>query len=201
MSNTEKNANNSDGKRQTSILVGIAMIILAAVFAYFAVAQPTINNSNKNGAAVGGSQSQPNLAEELFVDESDEIGETAQTNGETHFSNAVQTSADATEKPTTATKAPSTAAPTQATTQITTVATTQATTKAVAPEVTVTYPLNLNTCTAEELMTINGIGEVRAGAIIAYREYLGGYTDVEQLKNIDGIGDGIFAKIEPYVTV
>ena len=50
-------------------------------------------------------------------------------------------------------------------------------------------------------MTISGIGETRANAIIAYREYLGGYTDVEQLKDIYGIGDGIFAKIEPYVTV
>lgn len=65
----------------------------------------------------------------------------------------------------------------------------------------VKYPLNLNTCTAEELMTIDKIGEVRAHAIIAYREHIGGYTSVDQLKNISGIGDSIFASIKPYVTV
>lgn len=69
------------------------------------------------------------------------------------------------------------------------------------PETSVQYPLNLNTCTAAELMTINNVGETRANAIIAYRDYLGGYTSVEQLKNISGIGDSIFASIEPYVTV
>lgn len=189
MSNTENKPNNNDGKRQTGILVGIALIILAAVFAYFAVSQPKINN---NGTAANGSQTQQNLAENLFVDEPGETEQAAQTGGESQLSSYAPTSAKPAEKPTSATKAPSTSAPTQDTTQITTQA---------APEVTVTYPLNLNTCTAEELMSINGIGEVRAGAIIAYREYLGGYTDVEQLKNIDGIGDGIFAKIEPYVTV
>lgn len=68
-------------------------------------------------------------------------------------------------------------------------------------EVSVSYPLNLNTCTAQELMTISGIGEVKAVAIIEYREYLGGYTSVEQLKNIKGIGDKIYEKISPYLTV
>ena len=50
-------------------------------------------------------------------------------------------------------------------------------------------------------MTIDNIGEARAGAIIAYRDYLGGYTSVEQLKDISGIGDAVYASIEPYVTV
>lgn len=68
-------------------------------------------------------------------------------------------------------------------------------------EVSVSYPLNLNTCTAQELMTISGIGEVKAAAIIEYREYLGGYTSVEQLKNIKGIGDKTYEKISPYLTV
>lgn len=68
-------------------------------------------------------------------------------------------------------------------------------------EAPVSYPLNLNTCTAEELMTISGIGEVKASAIIEYREYLGGYTSVEQIKNIKGIGDKVYEKISPYLTV
>ena len=68
-------------------------------------------------------------------------------------------------------------------------------------ESSVSFPLDLNTCTAAQLMQIDGIGEVRASAIIAYRNELGGYTSVEQLKNIKGIGEATFAKIAPYVTV
>lgn len=63
------------------------------------------------------------------------------------------------------------------------------------------HKINLNTATEEELMQINGIGESRAYAIVSYREYLGGYTSTEQLKDIKGIGDGLYEKIEPFVTV
>lgn len=65
----------------------------------------------------------------------------------------------------------------------------------------VSYPLNINTCTAEELMTISGIGEAKASAIIEYRSYLGGYTSVEQIKEIKGIGQSYYEKIAPYLTV
>lgn len=64
-----------------------------------------------------------------------------------------------------------------------------------------TGKINLNTCTAAELTAINGIGDTRADAIIQYREYLGGYTSVEQIKNIKGIGDKLYEKIAPYLTV
>ena len=65
----------------------------------------------------------------------------------------------------------------------------------------VSYPVNLNTCTYEDLISIEGIGDTKAQAILEYRDYLGGYTNVSQLKDIKGIGDATFAKIEPYVTV
>lgn len=68
-------------------------------------------------------------------------------------------------------------------------------------EINVTYPLNLNTCTSEELQTIDNIGKARADAIIAYRNHLGGYSSVEQLKEISGIGDSVFSSIAPFVTV
>lgn len=68
-------------------------------------------------------------------------------------------------------------------------------------DVAVSYPLNINTCTMEELMTIDGIGESKADAIIQYREYLGGYTSVEQIKNIKGFGDATYEKLSPYLTV
>ncbi len=63
------------------------------------------------------------------------------------------------------------------------------------------FPINLNTATADELTRVSGIGEKRAASIIAYRESIGGYTSVEQIKNIRGIGDATYAKIAPYLTV
>ena len=65
----------------------------------------------------------------------------------------------------------------------------------------VTYPININTATVEELVTIDGLGEARANAIIEYREYLGGYESVEQVKNIKGFGDAVYEQIEEYLTV
>ncbi|MDE5964606.1 MAG: helix-hairpin-helix domain-containing protein [Eubacterium sp.] len=63
------------------------------------------------------------------------------------------------------------------------------------------YPLNLNTCTVDELITIDGIGEAKASAIIEYREYIGGYSSVDEIKNIKGIGDALFEKLSPYLCV
>lgn len=60
--------------------------------------------------------------------------------------------------------------------------------------------LNLNTATKEQLMTINGIGEVKADAIIAYRNNTP-FTKVEDLLNVTGIGNASFEKIKDYFTV
>jgi len=61
--------------------------------------------------------------------------------------------------------------------------------------------INLNTATIEELDTLKGIGESRAKSIIAYRNKLGGYTSIEQIKDISGIGDSIFENIRDRITV
>lgn len=61
--------------------------------------------------------------------------------------------------------------------------------------------VNLNTCSEEDLIRISGIGEKRAMLIIAYREEIGGYTSVDQIKNIRGIGDATFEKVAPYLAV
>ena len=61
--------------------------------------------------------------------------------------------------------------------------------------------MTLNTATFEELTAIHGIGDQRAAAILAYREQIGKYTSVEQIKDIRGIGDGLYVKIAPYLTV
>lgn len=65
----------------------------------------------------------------------------------------------------------------------------------------ISYPLNINTATVEELKTIDGVGDALAQKIVGYRESMGGYYSVDQIKNISGIGDATFEKIAPYLTV
>ena len=61
--------------------------------------------------------------------------------------------------------------------------------------------INLNVATESELRSIDGIGEKLAKRIIDKRENIGGYTSVEQLLEIEGIGGNIFDKIKDYFTV
>ncbi|MBQ7203759.1 MAG: helix-hairpin-helix domain-containing protein [Eubacterium sp.] len=68
-------------------------------------------------------------------------------------------------------------------------------------EISVEYPLNLNTASVEELMTIDGIGESIAASIVSYREDYKKFDSVEEIKNIQGIGDGIYQRVAPYLTV
>ena len=49
-------------------------------------------------------------------------------------------------------------------------------------------PLNLNTASRDELMALDGIGDERADAIIAYRETHGGFASVDELTEVPGIG-------------
>ena len=65
----------------------------------------------------------------------------------------------------------------------------------------VTYPLNLNTATVEELMTIDGINSKTALSIVAYREEIGAYSDVSEIMNIRGIGESTYFIVSPYLTV
>lgn len=61
--------------------------------------------------------------------------------------------------------------------------------------------ININTATISDLQTLTGIGEAKANDIINYREENGGFTNIEELKNISGIGDMIFEKIKDFITV
>ena len=61
--------------------------------------------------------------------------------------------------------------------------------------------INLNTATKEQLMTIKGIGNTYAERIIAYRESHGGFSSLEQLKDIEGVADKRYEKWSPYLTV
>ena len=148
----------SNGVRQSDVLVGVALLLIAAVFAYLGFSQPKVSND----------YTVEQTTAQVY---SPEFDTTVQDNSATsqYYENndyeVVNSTADNDDN------------------------------------ISVSFPLNLNTCTKEELMEIDGIGEVRADAIIAYREKLGGYSSVEQLKDISGIGDKTFEKIAPYVTV
>ena len=60
--------------------------------------------------------------------------------------------------------------------------------------------ININTATIEELMTLPGIGESKAKSIIKYRENAQ-FKSIEDIKNIQGIGENLFAKIKENITV
>ncbi|MDR2931721.1 MAG: helix-hairpin-helix domain-containing protein, partial [Oscillospiraceae bacterium] len=67
--------------------------------------------------------------------------------------------------------------------------------------VSVTFPLDLNTATVDELKFIPQVGDVTAQRIIQYRDHLGGYTQLEQLMEIKGIAEKFFERIEPYLYI
>jgi competence protein ComEA len=61
--------------------------------------------------------------------------------------------------------------------------------------------VNLNTADLAALETLPGVGPVTAGAIITWRTEHGGFTAVEELLEVDGIGDATLAEIAPHVTI
>lgn len=61
--------------------------------------------------------------------------------------------------------------------------------------------VNLNTADAAALDTLPGVGPVTAEAILSWRAEHGGFTAVEELLEVDGIGDATLADIAPHVTI
>ncbi len=61
--------------------------------------------------------------------------------------------------------------------------------------------IDINTADREELKLLDGIGDVRADAIIEYREANGGFKNIDEIKNVKGIGDGIFSEIADFIYV
>ncbi|MBZ0250923.1 MAG: helix-hairpin-helix domain-containing protein [Burkholderiales bacterium] len=55
--------------------------------------------------------------------------------------------------------------------------------------------VNINSATKEQLETLDGIGPVKAQAIIDYRKKNGPFRTLEDLKKVDGIGDATFDKV------
>lgn len=61
--------------------------------------------------------------------------------------------------------------------------------------------VNLNTASKEQLMTLSGIGEAKASAIINYREEHGGFRKAEELMEVEGIKEGTYNKIKDQIKI
>lgn len=155
----KNDSNQSNGVKQNDVLVGVALLLIAAVFAYLGFSQPKVSNN----------YTVEQTTAQVYSPSFDSTAQVNTSNSQYYENNYTDFGSNGVADNDVA--------------------------------LSVSFPLNLNTCTKEELMAIDGIGDARAEAIIAYRDKLGGYSSVEQLKDISGIGDKTFAKIAPYVTV
>ena len=61
--------------------------------------------------------------------------------------------------------------------------------------------VNLNHATLAQLMTLPGIGEVKAQAIMQYRQEHNGFQTIDQLLQVNGIGSAIYSQIAHLVCV
>ncbi len=72
---------------------------------------------------------------------------------------------------------------------------------ALASEATGDGKVDINTADEAELETLSGIGPSKAQTIIEFREQNGPFQEVDDLKNVSGIGEKTFEKIVEHITV
>ena len=61
--------------------------------------------------------------------------------------------------------------------------------------------ININTATLEELDKLPGVGEATANKIISHREENGQFKNIEDIKNVNGIGDKKFENMKELICV
>src|SRR5882762_9712054 len=64
-----------------------------------------------------------------------------------------------------------------------------------------TVVVNLNTATAAQLEELPGIGARTAARIVDYRQKKGPFKKIEELMNVQGVGEKSFLKLRPQITV
>jgi competence ComEA-like helix-hairpin-helix protein len=66
---------------------------------------------------------------------------------------------------------------------------------------TLASKININTASVEELDTLPGIGPSKGAAVVEYREMVGPFQAIEEIKDVSGIGDATFEDIQPLITI
>lgn len=61
--------------------------------------------------------------------------------------------------------------------------------------------VNINTADINRLITIDGIGEAKAKAIISYRNEHGRFQSLEEIKKVSGIGNSTYEKIKEFIKI
>ena len=61
--------------------------------------------------------------------------------------------------------------------------------------------ININTAVQKELTVLSGIGPTKAEAIVKYRKANGLFKNISELKNVKGIGEKTFEKIQGEITL
>jgi competence protein ComEA len=61
--------------------------------------------------------------------------------------------------------------------------------------------ININTADEATLQTLPGIGAAKAASIVRYREANGGFSSIEEIKKVSGIGDITYENIKGCITV
>jgi competence protein ComEA len=61
--------------------------------------------------------------------------------------------------------------------------------------------VNINSATKEELVSLKGVGDKKAQAIIDYRKKNGDFKSIDDLEKVDGIGPGIMKQIRAQISV
>lgn len=61
--------------------------------------------------------------------------------------------------------------------------------------------ISINKATKEELLSLPGIGETKANAIIEYRNAYGGFVSIDEITEVKGIGEATLAKFRDKITL
>ena len=61
--------------------------------------------------------------------------------------------------------------------------------------------ININSADSQKLQTLKGIGPTKAESIIKYRDDYGGFTAIEEITEVKGIGAATFLKIKEHITI